>query len=270
MSDYLSICEKAARAGGATLLQWQGRAKVREKAPADLVTEADLASQTTIRDILLGAHPDFDFLGEETLEAEEVAAGARKSAYRWIVDPLDGTTNFVHGMPAFCVSIALQFEREVLVGVVFDPVRGEYFLASAGEGAYLNGKRIRTSDVTRMETALVAASFPPRVAADSPDIARFIAVVQVCQAVRRMGSAALNLCYVAAGRLDAYWATSTKIWDIAAGMLIIREAGGVVTAIDGTELDLSHPRFAAAATESLHAEFVDVLAQAVTPASGSG
>jgi len=257
MSEYLRVCEQAARAAGEVLLDWQGRFGVREKGPADLVTEADLAAQNTIREILLGAFPDHRFLGEE--DTSEDGDAGDESLFRWIVDPLDGTTNYVHGIPIFSVSVALEKAGEILVATVLNPVSGECFTAQAGQGAYLGDKPMRASETTRIEDALVAASFPPRTAPDSLDVARFVAVLPYCRAVRRLGSAALNLCYVAAGRLDAYWASNAKTWDVAAGLLLIREAGGIVTAIDGGPLNLAHPLLAAASTESLHEQFVALL-----------
>ena len=254
MTDYKKICEQAARAGGAVLLDWRGRFQVREKAPADLVTEADLASQKTIRELVLAEFPDHDFLGEE-----DSPAAAAVSDYRWIVDPLDGTTNYVHGMNNYSVSVALEHQGRIIAGAVFDPVADECYTAALGEGAWLGETPIRASDVTELEQALVAVSLPARVQRDSPDIQDFIEATLRCQAVRRMGSAALNLCYLAAGRFDAYWASSTKIWDIAAGVLLVSEAGGTVRARGGGPLELATPNFVAAATPALHAELEDLL-----------
>ena len=268
MPDFLTVCEEAARAGGAVLLDWVERFTVREKAPADLVTEADVASQETVRRILLSAFPDHDFLSEEepavTDSATTAGASAGKSAnspptavesrFRWIVDPLDGTTNYVHRIPEFAVSLALERGGEVLVGCVFNPVAGECYTARRGGGAFLNGRRLAVSAATNLSQALVAASFPPKVEAGSRPLLDFNRVIIACQSIRRTGSAALNLCYVAAGRFDAYWARETKIWDVAAGSLIIQEAGGVITSFDGGPLRLDRPQFIAAATERLHRE----------------
>ena len=246
MPDFLSTCEAAARAGGVVLRHWSDKFRVREKGPADLVTEADLASQQVIRQHLLAAYPEHGFLGEE---AGDSVAGT--SGYRWIVDPLDGTTNYVHQLPQYCVSVALEKDGQVLCGTVFDPVSNECYTAALHQGAYLNGVRLRVSNTTALESALVAASFPPRVGRGSKSIGEFIEVLLVAQSVRRMGSSALNLCYVAAGRLDAYWANDTKIWDVAAGVLLVYEAGGVVTARDGGPLNLEQPKFIAAANSDL-------------------
>jgi myo-inositol-1(or 4)-monophosphatase len=253
MLDYLTTCEQAARAGGAVLLDWMGRFAVREKGPSDLVTEADVASQQVIRDHLLAAFPEHGFLGEE-----EPAATQRRP-FRWIVDPLDGTTNYAHGLPQFCVSVALEHEGRTLVGVIYDPVSQECFRGAAGDGAYLNGRRIAVSGVTQLSASLAAVSFPARVPRGSPLIADFIEVLHHAQAMRRMGSSALNLAYLAAGRLDAYWATDTKVWDVAAGWLLVQEAGGVVTGLSGQTCSLDRPSFVAAATPQLHQQLLALL-----------
>ena len=253
MSDYLTTCEQAARAGGAVLLDWMDRFAVREKGPSDLVTEADLASQQVVYEHVLAAFPDHGFLGEEA------APCPNPSPFRWIVDPLDGTTNYAHRLPQFCVSVALENEGQVLVGTIYDPLSKECFTAAAGAGAFLNGKRLAVSRVTQLSAALAAVSFPARVPRGSPLIADFIEVLHQAQAIRRMGSSALNLAYLAAGRLDAYWATDTKIWDVAAGWLLVREAGGVVTRLGGQPCDLEKPSFVAAATPELHRKMLATL-----------
>jgi myo-inositol-1(or 4)-monophosphatase len=252
MHDYLTTCEQAARAGGDVLLDWMDRFAVREKGPADLVTEADLASQQVIREHVLAAFPSHGFLGEEgPPEAEK--------PFRWIVDPLDGTTNYAHHLPQFCVSVALENEGRVLVGTIYDPVSKECFTAAAASGAYLNGRRISVSRVSELSAALAAVSFPARVPRGSPLVADFVEVLHRAQAVRRMGSSALNLAYLAAGRLDAYWATDTKVWDVAAGWLLVQEAGGVVSNLSGGACSLNRPSFVAAATPRLHQEMLSTL-----------
>lgn len=249
LDHYLETAQRAAQLAGRELLNWQGRFAVREKGPADLVTEADFAAQEAVRSTLIGAFPDHGFLGEENGASTVGADG-----YRWIVDPLDGTTNYVHGLTQFCTSIALEREGRLLVGVVYDPSADECFAAAAGRGAFLNGRPMTVSAVDRLSQALVAASFPPRVSRDHPSILEFLNIMERAQALRRMGSSALNLCYVAAGRLDAYWASDTKTWDVAAGWLLVTEAGGVVEGRSSGELDLSKPKFIAGANGSLVAE----------------
>ena len=261
MPDFLAVCEQAARAGGAALLEWVERFTVREKGPSDPVTEADLASQEAVRRIVLGAFPDHDFLSEEEAPKETAAAtsGGGEPRYRWIVDPLDGTTNYVHRIPEYAVSLALEKGGEVVAATVFNPVHGECYTAAKGRGAFLNGRRLHASGVTDMGHAVVAASFPPRVKADSAVMVDFARIIVAAQSVRRTGSAALNLCYVAAGRFDAFWARDTMIWDVAAGWLIVCEAGGIMTAFDGGPFRLDRPHFIATATEPLHQELRSIL-----------
>jgi myo-inositol-1(or 4)-monophosphatase len=254
IADYQMVCEQAARAAGEVLLDWSGRFAVREKGPSDLVTEADLASQAKIQEVLLGAFPKHGFLAEENLSIP-----SQQEGLRWIVDPLDGTRNYVHGLPQYAVSIALEQGGRLRVGTVYNPAIGECFSAAEGQGARLNGKPLRVSPAVDLGHALAAVSFAAKIHPDDPEIRDFLAVMLKCQAVRRMGSSALNLSYLAAGRLDAYWARSTKIWDIAAGVLLVREAGGVVSGLDGRELDLADPRFIAASTLPLHDQLCRML-----------
>lgn len=254
MDRYSEICQRAARAGGEVLLDWADRFSVREKGPSDLVTEADLAAQKTIREILLGEFPDHAFLAEED---EDIVS--RSSDWRWIVDPLDGTMNYVHRMPNFAVSIALEHRGEIVVGTVFDPTSGECYSAVKGRGAFLNDRRLSVSGATTLDQSLVAVSFAAHVRRDDPEIAHFVEVMLRAQGIRRMGSSALNLCYLAAGRFDGYWSKSTKIWDIAAGALLVSEAGGLITDFDGGPLVVSKPQFIAAATTPLHKALRELL-----------
>jgi myo-inositol-1(or 4)-monophosphatase len=269
--DPLAVCVSAARAGGAVLRDWVGRFAVTNKGPRDLVTEADFAAQREIRRVLLEAFPEHGFVGEE---ADGVTAGPPAGAVghggqgiRWIVDPLDGTTNYVHGFPAWCVSIALATESGLEVGAILDPVRGECFSARRGGGAFLDGKPIRVAPVATLEEALFAVSFPPQVAADSPALADFLAVVSRAQSIRRTGSTALNLAYVACGRLHAFWARRIACWDAAAGLLIAREAGAAVEPFAAAVADvpLDDPAFIVASTPGLLAEVRQAIA---APAAG--
>jgi myo-inositol-1(or 4)-monophosphatase len=259
-SKYLRVCEDAVRAGGQVVQQWAGRFEVRKKGPADLVTQADFASQKLIRRIVLGAFPNHSLLGEER---EPGDAPAARTEYRWIVDPLDGTTNYVHGVPHYCVSLALERNGELLVGAVYDPVLDECFTAAAGQGARLGGRPIHASGVVELSESLAAVGFPPNVPSNAPDLLLFLEMLPLCQAIRRTGSSALNLCYLAAGRFDLYWSYSTNIWDVAAGVLIVREAGGCVTSPTGGQFSPEEARFLAAATPSLHAQLREVAAKAV-------
>jgi myo-inositol-1(or 4)-monophosphatase len=257
MSEYLRACEEAARIGGAVLDQWRHRVTAREKGPSDLVTEADHASQQAIQTFLAQEFPDFDFLGEESPLEEQ--RKKQSGEFRWIVDPLDGTVNYVHGLQGWGVSIALEQSGRMIAGVVYDPVSGECFRAAAGGGAWLNEQRIAPSSIRSLSSALVAASFPPRVQRHSRELRQFTEVLLRAQSTRRLGSAALNLCYVACGRLDAYWATSIKIWDCAAGALIVEEAGATLRNLEGGSPDLTDPKLIAASTPSLAAELSSVL-----------
>jgi myo-inositol-1(or 4)-monophosphatase len=265
MQEFLAPCEQAARLGGRELLRWQGKFQWREKSKKDLVTEADLASQQAIQAFVAAEFPDHDFLGEEDEGAVDFAGKQARKPFRWLVDPLDGTANYVHGLPNYAVSVAIEYAGNVVCGVVYDPNADECFAAARGQGATLNGKRVSVSGCQHLEEALVAASFAPNVRRGSPEIARFVEVLVRCQSMRRLGSAALNLCYVGAGRLDSYWATSVKIWDVAAGMLFVQEAGGTVTSMDGSPVSLAHPEMLASATSPLHAELLSVLKRAVEP-----
>lgn len=256
--EFLMVCEDAARAAGGVLLDWSTRFSVREKGPADLVTEADVAAQEEIQRRILDKFPDHGFLGEES--GGNINPGA---AYRWIVDPLDGTTNYVHQVAYYCVSIALEYEGELIVGVIYDPVSKDCYTAIKGEGAFLNGtKRLETRDTTDLGEALVSTSISPRAQPDSAEMKDLAQIVSRCRTVRRMGSAALNLCQIAAGRFDAYWAENNKIWDVAAGFVILREAGGYIASLDGGELDMQDLKFIAACTPELHQEMCTFMSSA--------
>jgi myo-inositol-1(or 4)-monophosphatase len=256
LDQWLETCQSAAHAGGRELVAWRGHFQTREKAPTDLVTDADLAAQGAVREVIAASFPQHTFVGEEqppgnrSLQADE---------YVWVVDPLDGTTNYVHGYPSYAVSVALTRAGEPLVGVIYDPLTEETFVAVKGLGAWCNGERMQTSQTKALDQALVAVSFPPRVQRNSPDLLDFVEVAQICQGVRRTGSAALNLAYVARGQLDAFWADLIHPWDVAAGVLLVREAGGLVTGRDGGEFDLWNPHFMAAAGPPLHAALLQVL-----------
>jgi myo-inositol-1(or 4)-monophosphatase len=257
-SEYVTVAEEAARVAGRILLDWAGRFTVSEKGPADLVTEADVASQTAIHGILHERFPDHGFLGEEGLST---ASGAGE--FRWIIDPLDGTSNYVHGFPYYAVSIGLECQCELVAGVIYDPTRDEMFTAARGEGAMLNSRPIRSSRFAPLNKAMVIASFPPGVAAESAPIRRFLKVLPHAQTIHRSGSAALNLAYVAAGRLDGFWSTSLKPWDVAAGAAIVAEAGGRVTRMDGRPLDIRVADLLCTNGTGIHEELVALLSGSV-------
>ena len=262
MIDFAQIAstsEHAARLAGAVLLDWQGRVKVRAKAPADLVTEADYAAQECIRRVVADAYPDHGFLAEESTSDERAAS--LDAEIRWIVDPLDGTTNFVHGLPYYCVSVAVEQAGQIIAGTIYDPIHDNCFRATKGQGAFHNDQPISVSNVDKLADSLVVTGFGPLPRADSLEVRRFVQVLGKCHAARRMGASALNMCYLAAGHFDAYWGSTVKAWDVAAGVLIIREAGGVVTAVDGGPFDLAQPNLLTAATPKLHAEVLGCFAQ---------
>ncbi len=263
--DYLEVCEAAAREGGRILLEWIGRFHATNKGSRDLVTEADYASQKEIRRIVGEAFPDHGFVGEEADagagQPPSGTEGHSGSGIRWIVDPLDGTTNYVHGFPAWCVSIALARGDVILAATVFDPLRDECFSARTDGGATLNGVPIHTPPVTELSDAIAALSFPPHVTADSPAVADFLAIVPHVHSVRRTGSTALNLAWLACGRLHTFWARQIACWDAAAGFLILREAGGSLAPFSGNgdHVPLDDPAFIAAATPGLLAAMQGLL-----------
>ncbi|HEY4760591.1 MAG TPA: inositol monophosphatase family protein [Thermoguttaceae bacterium] len=264
VSDYLAICEKAIRVGGHVIRQWAGKFDVRKKGASDLVTAVDVASQQAISRTIREVFPDHCIIGEEDAQERSKAdAPLMHCEYRWIIDPLDGTVNFVHGVPHYSVSLALERKGQLLAAAVLDPVLDECFTAAAGQGAWLNGQPIHTSNVTALSDALAAVGFPPGIKQDSPDLKVFLRMIFSCQAIRRLGSAALNLCYLAAGRYDVFWTFSTKIWDVAAGILLIREAGGAISTPEGENYTLDQESFLAAANPALLAQLQAVVAEAL-------
>lgn len=253
-AQLLMVCELAARAGAEELLAWRGRFQTREKAPRDLVTDADYASEQAVRRIITEHFPDHGILGEEAAEMTQL-----ELPYCWVVDPLDGTINYAHGLPCYGVSVAVAHHGQLLAGVVFDPERDECFSAKTGGGATLNGHPMIASRAATVEESLVAVSFPPRLDDESLDLRAFMRVGPICQAMRRTGSAALNLAYVACGRLDAHWAHEIHPWDAAAGVLLVREAGGAVSAADGQPFDLARADYLAASTATLHQQLLPLI-----------
>lgn len=257
LTDYLDAAQTAALKGAEVLEGWRGRFRAREKGRADLVTEADFASQVAIREYLLGRFPDHAFLGEEDGPNQgRPPAGAPPT---WIVDPIDGTTNYVHDVPMYCVSIGLEVAGELVVGVIYDPRQREMYAATAGGGATLNGVPLRVSAATELSDALLSTGFPPDMTASSPQLDWWGVFSAKTQSLRRTGSTALNLAYVAAGRFDGYWGFDNNAWDVAAGVVLIREAGGRVSGIDGGAYDW-HARPCVASNGALHAAIVATLA----------
>jgi myo-inositol-1(or 4)-monophosphatase len=225
--------ESIAKQAGALLMSYFGKTAIEYKGDADLVTEADRVAERVITERIAANWPDHDLMGEE---------GARRehgSDYKWYVDPLDGTTNFAHGFPVFCVSLGLEHRGERVAGVIFDPTRNELFAAERGSGATLNGEPIHVSKTMHLVESLVATGFPSQKRHKNPNIHYYHQITLRSHGVRRAGSAALDLCSVAAGRVDGFWEFNLNPWDTAAGVLLVEEAGGIVTDMQGGPFHLS-------------------------------
>lgn len=229
-SANLNVMMKAARKAGRSLSKDFREVEnllVSRKGAADFVTRADLAAEKIIREELIEARPTYGFLGEETGAVE-----GQDPTRRWIVDPLDGTTNFLHGLPHWAVSIALEHKGQIVAGVVYDPTKDELFFAEKGAGAWMNETRIRASVRHRIDESIYATGIPfatrPELPATLKDLA---ALMPACAGVRRFGSASLDLAYVAAGRFDGFWERDLRVWDMAAGIVIAKEAGAIVEGI---------------------------------------
>ena len=240
MNALQNVAVMAARRGGNVLMRYLNRVDslaVEKKGHNDFVSEADRAAEAAVLEVIHRHYPDHAILAEESGTQGE-------SDTVWVIDPLDGTTNFLHGFPQFCVSIAARVRGRTEAAAVYDPMRQEIFAAARGEGATLDDRKIRVSGRREMEYALIGTGFPFR--QQDFDMGPYLAmlgkVVRNTAGVRRPGAAALDLCYVAAGRLDGFWEAGLKAWDLAAGALIIREAGGIVSGLDGSEnyLDSGH------------------------------
>ncbi len=230
-SANLNLMIKAARAAGRSLVKdfrEVENLQVSMKGAGDFVSRADIAAEKIIRDQLTGGRPSYGWLAEESDEA-----AGKDPTRRWIVDPLDGTTNFLHGLPHWCISIALEHKSEIVAGVIFDPTKDEMFVAEKGQGAWMNQSRLRVSGRHRMIEALFATGLPFGAQRDLPatirDLSRLLPTIS---GVRRMGAAALDLAYVAAGRFDGFWERGLHPWDIAAGLILVREAGGLAEAME--------------------------------------
>ena len=238
-SANLNIMIKAARKAGRALVKdfrEVENLQVSVKGAGDFVTKADIGAEKIIKDDLMGARPTYGWLAEEGGEEE-----GQDPTRRWIVDPLDGTTNFLHGLPHWAVSIALEHKGEIVAGVVFDPAKDEMFFAEKGTGAWMNESRLRVSGRHRMIESIFATGLPFGGRADLPETLKDLGrLLPVCAGVRRWGAASLDLAYVASGRYDGFWERRLKPWDVAAGMLIVKEAGGLVEAIGPERNILQH------------------------------
>ena len=245
--DFLTPMQELAREAGALLMSFFGKVSIEYKGDVDLVTQADRAAEKMIVERIRKQWPDHDLIGEE---------GSRRetgSDFRWYIDPLDGTTNFAHGYPVFCVSIALEYKGERIAGVVFDPTRDEMFAAEKGSGAELNGRPAHVSATPRLKESLVATGFPSHKRHKNPNINFYHQITLRSHGVRRAGSAALDLCYTAVGRFDAYWEFNLNSWDTAAGVLLVQEAAGKVTNFTGGPFNIDS-REVLASNTVLHEE----------------
>jgi len=250
-SANLNVMMKTARKVGRALLKDFGEVEqlqVSTKGPGDFVSRADRQAEETIRNELMHARPSYGFLGEEGAEIE-----GEDPTRRWIVDPLDGTTNFLHGLPHWAVSIALEHKGQAVVGVIYDPVKDEMFYAEKGGGAFVNESRLRVSGRHRLIDSIFATGLPFAGRSDLPETLQDLArILPTCAGVRRFGAASLDLAYVAAGRYDGFWERRLKPWDMAAGLIIAKEAGAIVESItpdgdplaDGTVLCANNDIFA--------------------------
>jgi myo-inositol-1(or 4)-monophosphatase len=254
MSEFLDVAIKAAREAGSLLLDLSGsRLNIEKKGKVDLVTDADRRSEDLIRKIISENFPDHQFIAEEGTESKG------DSEYRWLVDPLDGTTNYAHGFPVWCVSVALTKGNDIITGCVYNPNLDECFTAETGSGAYLNGDKISVSGAEKLDDALLATGFPYDIReTDDDNLKEFTAFYKRAQAVRRAGAAALDLAYVACGRFDGFWEFKLSPWDIAAGILMVTEAGGKATSYSGDKYDIYKGELVAS-NGLIHEPMVEIL-----------
>jgi myo-inositol-1(or 4)-monophosphatase len=256
----LEQAKQAAVAAGKLIRNHAGKAKsVQSKSgqETNLVTELDREAESIIIKTLLARYPDHDVL------AEESGSHNHASDYRWVIDPIDGTTNFASGLPIFCVSIGLEYKNNVVLGAIYDPTRDELFTAERGKGAFLNGYPIRVSTTSSLIESVLVTGFAYNVSSTRENIDHFENFLLAARAVRRLGSAALDLCYVAAGRLDGYWEMSLNPWDMAAGVLLVEEAGGKYTDLEGRPSTI-HNKKILVSNGKIHDQMVGVLRRGKT------
>lgn len=254
MADLMAVARDAAlKAGGILRENIQGIREISYKGDINLVTEMDLRSERAIVDTLLASFPGHGIL------AEEGTSVRNGSGFTWIIDPLDGTTNYAHGYPCFSVSIALEHKGDIILGVVYDPMREELFSAQKGMGASLNGRPIRVSGSDTLIKSLLATGFPyDRKVSEKNNLDYFHELLMASQEVRRDGSAALDLCSVASGRFDGFWELKLKPWDVAAGSLIVMEAGGMATDFSGSRFSI-HDDEILATNGRIHGPMLEIL-----------
>ncbi len=253
----LYIAIEAAKEAGKFLKKNLGKVRqidLKSGQERNLVTEIDKKSEELIVNIIKKHYPNHDILAEESGSKH-----GSKSDYKWIIDPLDGTTNFTHGLPIFCVSIGLERKGEIILGAIYDPNFDELFTAEKGRGAFLNGRRLRVSTTKELKSSLLVTGFPYNIN-ENPDhcIEHFVNFLLNAQAIRRMGSAALDLAYVAAGRYDGFWEVNLNPWDMAAGVLLVKEAGGEITNFTGTDINI-YGKQIVASNKSIHKEMLEIL-----------
>lgn len=260
LREYLTVAIDAARRGGAELERWRGKFSVKEKGRADLVTDADTASQNIIKGVLLGSFPDHLFIGEEESvgKSPEDVRPPADAPPAWVVDPLDGTANYAHDVPAYCVSIGLWYHGRAVVGVIFDPRQNEMFGAAHGLGAFLNERPIRVSTVPGVFDGMISTGFPANYQKQLRNLEAWKKITEHAQSLRRNGSTALSMAYVAVGRFDGYWAFDNYPWDVMAGAALIAEAGGVLSTTDGHPFDPYRPDLVAG-NPGVHPELLRIL-----------
>lgn len=254
-STMLECAKQAAVAAGRLIKDHAGKVKnvqIKSGQETNLVTELDREAESLIIKTLLTQYPDHDVL------AEESGSRSNASEYRWVIDPIDGTTNFASGLPIFCVSIGLEYRGNIVLGVIYDPSRDELFTAERGKGAFLNGLSIRVSSTASLIESVLVTGFAYNVSSTRENIDHFENFLLEARAVRRLGSAALDLCYVAAGRLDGYWELSLNPWDMAAGVLLVEEAGGKYTDLEGRPTTI-HNKKILVSNGKIHEQMVTVL-----------
>ncbi len=251
MKNVIAVAREAALKAGKILRENVcGTRQITYKGDINLVTEMDMRSERVIVETIRAAFPNHGIVAEEETDIRN------DSGFTWIVDPLDGTTNYAHGYPCFSVSIALEQEGAVVAGIVYDPMREELFSAQKGQGAFMNGKKIRVSVIDTLMNSLLATGFPyDRKVSEKNNMNYFHDLLMASQEVRRDGSAALDLCYVGSGRFDGFWELKLKPWDIAAGSLIVSEAGGLVSDLKGKQFDL-HAQEILASNGRIHEQMV--------------
>ena len=259
---YLATAvEIVLRAGEIQMAGRESGFQVAKKGAIDLVTEVDLACERMCRALLAERFPEHDILAEELSAGPQEVARAR---YRWVFDPLDGTTNYAHGLPIFCASLALEVDGQAIVGAIYDPSRRELFTAERGQGSYVNGVPLKASSTTALGDALLVTGFPYDMHVRGPELVElFGQFLHTARAVRRLGSAALDLCYVAAGRFDGFWEQHLKPWDVAAGALVVTEAGGRITGMDGGVFD-ARAGHLVASNGSIHDAMLEVIGDSGT------